>query len=204
MTTRVTETLYFMLKMTKSIVYQKQREHTTPGNILFCSLAERTVTTLKRICPILKSTGTRRKRILAMMENSVRQAVSLLSLELFNLAAHYSPDKTAEELHAEYRDRNKTLNSNPMLADWLFTKRATDYLQNNMANLYCFTDYWARIEHQHRGSAHMHGVGWTRDSPIVSYNNTKFWNIFISQKFNKSLRPIKCKKMSQRSMTKAF
>ena len=49
--------------------------------------------------------------------------------EFFNLAAHYSPDKTAEQLHAEYRDRNETLNSNPMLADWLFTKRATDYLQ---------------------------------------------------------------------------
>ena len=34
-----------------------------------------------------------------------------------------------------------------------------------MANVYCFTDYWARIEYQHRGSAHMHGVGWIRDAP---------------------------------------
>ncbi|XP_065826022.1 uncharacterized protein [Oscarella lobularis] len=113
-----------------------------------------------------------KKNLFAMMEKLgspscffTLSAADLHWPEFFNLAAHYSPDKTAEELHAEYRDRNETLNSNPMLADWLFTKRATDYLHNIMANVYCFTDYWARIEYQHRGSAHMHGVGWIRDAP---------------------------------------
>ena len=113
-----------------------------------------------------------KKNLFAMMEKVgspscffTLSAADLHWPEFFNLAAHYSPDKTAEELHAEYRDRNETLNSNPMPADWLFTKRATDYLQNIMANVYCFTDYWARIEYQHRGSAHMYGIGWIRDAP---------------------------------------
>ena len=85
--------------------------------------------------------------------------------ELFDLAQHYNKDSTSEELYRSYRKRNETLNANPMLADWFFTRRAFEFLKSFLVPVLGFEDYWAGIEYQHRGSAHLHGLGWIRDAP---------------------------------------
>ena len=68
----------------------------------------------------------------------------------------------------------ETLNANPMLADWFFTRRAFEFLKTFLVPVLGFEDYWARIEYQHRGSAHLHGLGWpnTRCTPLQNNNET--------------------------------
>eukprot|EP00118_Oscarella_pearsei_P020682 m.225765 g.225765 ORF g.225765 m.225765 type:complete len:1796 (+) comp40019_c0_seq3:374-5761(+) len=86
--------------------------------------------------------------------------------ELFDLAQHYRKGSNKDDnFFSDYKNRNKTLNENPFLADWFFTKRAFEFLHTFMVNVLGFRDHWAPIEYQHRGSAHMHGLGWIRDAP---------------------------------------
>ena len=62
--------------------------------------------------------------------------------ELFDLAQHYNKDSTSEELYRSYRKRNETLNANPMLADWFFTRRAFEFLKTFLVPVLGFEDYW--------------------------------------------------------------
>ena len=65
--------------------------------------------------------------------------------------------------------RAAALNSNPLHADWLFWRRVCLFMQAYYVDLLGAVDYWIRVEYQHRGSPHVHGLVWLRDAPSLEH-----------------------------------
>ncbi|KAK3932948.1 Nucleoprotein [Frankliniella fusca] len=83
--------------------------------------------------------------------------------ELFNQLA---PDEDFESM-STYRKRQLVKN-NPMIVDPFFLKRVEIFMEEVLTKKYKIKDYWFRIEYQHRGSPHMHGVLWMENAPDVT------------------------------------
>ncbi|KAK3933210.1 hypothetical protein KUF71_017471 [Frankliniella fusca] len=66
------------------------------------------------------------------------------------------------------RDRRKLVQDNPHIVDSFFDYRVNSFIKKVLQVHYKITDYWYRIEYQHRGSPHIHGVFWIQDAPDVS------------------------------------
>ena len=58
--------------------------------------------------------------------------------------------------------------SNPMLCTWFMFERVSTFLETFLYDELHIQDYWSRFEWQHRGSLHMHGVGYMRDGKDVA------------------------------------
>jgi hypothetical protein len=56
--------------------------------------------------------------------------------------------------------KNKYLNENPLIASFYFNEKVNYFIQNILKEKFKIKDYWYRIEFQHRGSPHIHGVFW--------------------------------------------
>ncbi|KAK3929764.1 ATP-dependent DNA helicase [Frankliniella fusca] len=83
--------------------------------------------------------------------------------ELFKLLA---PD---EDLTTMSLFRKKQLvKNNPLIVDTFFLKRVETFMAQVVIKKYKVKDYWFRIEYQHRGSPHMHGVLWIEHAPDVT------------------------------------
>jgi len=61
--------------------------------------------------------------------------------------------------------RSKAVVENPCMADWFFYHRLTEFMEVFYVDILGAKDYWFRIEYQHRGSPHVHGVVWLQDAP---------------------------------------
>ena len=83
--------------------------------------------------------------------------------ELYDLLKYYKPSADMTKIS----EKSKAMSENPHLTDWFFLTRAKSFLSYFFVNCLGFKDYWARIEYQHRGSPHVHGMGWIKDSPDV-------------------------------------
>ena len=56
---------------------------------------------------------------------------------------------------------------NPALTDWFFYCRVMEFIKAFYIGVLGVTDYWLRLEWQHRGSPHVHGLAWLPDTPDV-------------------------------------
>jgi hypothetical protein len=56
----------------------------------------------------------------------------------------------------------------PVMADYYFTKRFELYLKYFFVDYLKCKDYYVRIEYQHRGSPHCHGLGWMANGPNIT------------------------------------
>ena len=61
--------------------------------------------------------------------------------------------------------RSTAVNQNPAIADWLFYKRISKFVEAFYVDILGATDYWFRFEWQHRGSPHVHGLAWLPNAP---------------------------------------
>ena len=67
--------------------------------------------------------------------------------------------------------RAHALNSNPAAADWLFWRRVQLFMKAYYVDLLGAADYWMRVEYQHRGSPHIHGLVWLPNAPALERLN---------------------------------
>ncbi|KAK3926417.1 THAP domain-containing protein 11 [Frankliniella fusca] len=79
------------------------------------------------------------------------------------LAPHEDP-----ETMSEYK-RRELIQQNPLIVDEFFLTRVETFLQEVLAPKYKVKDFWFRIEYQHRGSPHLHGLLWLDNAPDVSH-----------------------------------
>ena len=63
--------------------------------------------------------------------------------------------------------RNRLLNENPLKVAYFFQKRAELFLFKCFNQKFKVKDYWWRIEFQHRGSPHVHGLFWFENAPSI-------------------------------------
>jgi hypothetical protein len=112
---------------------------------------------------------SRRKELLSMINSITLKSKKPTLFFTLSAADSFWPElfelldiRKHEEL--SYSERNKLLNDNPDLAIMLFRKRFEALLHVlttcNSSPFGSVTDYWFRVEFQHRGSPHMHGLLW--------------------------------------------
>ncbi|XP_034240282.1 uncharacterized protein LOC117644774 [Thrips palmi] len=65
-------------------------------------------------------------------------------------------------------DRRKLIQDNPKVVDEFFDHKVQSFIKHVMKKKYKVKDYWYRVEYQHRGSPHIHGLFWFEDAPDVS------------------------------------
>ena len=72
-----------------------------------------------------------------------------------------------EEEASSKSSRQKAVNQNPAISDWLFYHRVLEFVKTYYVGILGVTDYWLRFEWQHRGSPHVHGLAWLPNAPDV-------------------------------------
>ena len=85
---------------------------------------------------------------------------------------HSAADLQWPELAHFLAPTNGTSRSNaviekPCLADWFFYHRIIKFMDVFYVGILKAKDYWLRLEYQHRGSPHVHGVAWLQGAPDV-------------------------------------
>ncbi|KAK3923555.1 ATP-dependent DNA helicase RRM3, partial [Frankliniella fusca] len=83
--------------------------------------------------------------------------------DLFKIIA---PNEDLDTM-TEFR-RRKLVKANPMIVDNYFLKRAETFINNVLVKKFKVTDLWYRVEYQHRGSPHIHGVLWLENALDVT------------------------------------
>ncbi|KAK3907787.1 ATP-dependent DNA helicase [Frankliniella fusca] len=66
------------------------------------------------------------------------------------------------------KQRRDLLQNNPNIVDAFFSERVEKFITQIICKKFKIIDYWYRIEYQHRGSPHMHGIFWMENAPDVS------------------------------------
>ncbi|KAK3931895.1 ATP-dependent DNA helicase [Frankliniella fusca] len=66
------------------------------------------------------------------------------------------------------RERRQLVQDNPHIVDAFFDYRVNVLINKLLQTHFKVTDYWYRVEYQHRGSPHIHGVFWFENAPDVS------------------------------------
>ena len=63
------------------------------------------------------------------------------------------------------------LNQNPKLFSQFFNRKYEDFIFNHFKQFFGMKDYWFRVEFQHRGSPHIHGIVWLNGAPDITLLN---------------------------------
>ncbi|KAL5698787.1 DNA helicase [Ranunculus cassubicifolius] len=66
------------------------------------------------------------------------------------------------------KEKAKLLNDNPLITAWFLQPRVELFIKSFLKKEFSVVDYWYRYEWQNRGSGHVHGFLWIKDSPDVS------------------------------------
>ncbi|KAK3922134.1 ATP-dependent DNA helicase [Frankliniella fusca] len=66
------------------------------------------------------------------------------------------------------KERRDLLQKNPYIVDSFFHERVECFIETILKPKFKVLDYWYRVEYQHRGSPHIHGVFWFEGAPDVS------------------------------------
>jgi hypothetical protein len=59
----------------------------------------------------------------------------------------------------------ESLLQNPVSADWYFTRRFQLFIKFFFEEYLQCSEYYFRVEYQHRGSPHVHGMVWMPNAP---------------------------------------
>ena len=71
------------------------------------------------------------------------------------------------------RERAKKLNKFPHIAAYYFQQRAEIFIHHLMIPNLKIVDFWYRIEFQHRGSPHIHGLFWIENAPSIDVTHAQ-------------------------------
>ncbi|KAK3920008.1 LOW QUALITY PROTEIN: Putative replication protein [Frankliniella fusca] len=82
--------------------------------------------------------------------------------DLFRILAPESDIKSLSE-----KERKQLVQDNPIIVDTFFIKRVEALFEKVLIPKFIVNDYWFRVEYQHRGSPHVHGVIWLDGAPDV-------------------------------------
>lgn len=78
------------------------------------------------------------------------------------------PDHTIQESSSRtVQQKSQMISDNPIVACYFFKHRLEAFLKQVFFPKFDVIDHWHRIEFQHRGSPHMHGVFWLKNAPKV-------------------------------------
>ncbi|KAE8739677.1 hypothetical protein FOCC_FOCC014815 [Frankliniella occidentalis] len=66
------------------------------------------------------------------------------------------------------RERRILIQENPLIADLFFQHRLECFVDTVLEPEFQVVDFWYRIEYQHRGSPHVHGLYWCKNAVDVS------------------------------------
>lgn len=82
------------------------------------------------------------------------------------LVRHFGYDTTGKNETQISKDMQKLLSLNPLIANEYFAARVEVFLKL-VCSKFNVNDYWYRVEYQHRGSPHIHGLFWIENAPDV-------------------------------------
>ncbi|XP_052129224.1 uncharacterized protein LOC127750778 [Frankliniella occidentalis] len=74
-------------------------------------------------------------------------------------------------LRAKFKWKNQPVTNSDRythIVDYFYDYQIRSLIEKVLETKYQVTDYWYRIEYQHRGSPHLHGIFWNKDAPDVS------------------------------------
>ncbi|KAK3909608.1 ATP-dependent DNA helicase pfh1 [Frankliniella fusca] len=89
--------------------------------------------------------------------------LSAADLHWPDLFKFLSPDEDPQSM-SDAR-RRKLVEQHPAKVDAFFTLRGKTFITEVLRKKFQINDLWYRIEYQHRGSPHIHGVMWLKDAP---------------------------------------
>lgn len=93
-------------------------------------------------------------------------AADLFWPEIFKkIDPSYQTENTTDREILQHR--RKLLNNNPMEFAYFFNRRAEIFAEKVLKVKFEVEDYWYRHEFQHRGSPHIHGLLWLKNSPDI-------------------------------------
>ncbi|KAE8745030.1 hypothetical protein FOCC_FOCC008342 [Frankliniella occidentalis] len=111
----------------------------------------------------------RAKELIQMIEQlgmpTVFFTLSAADLQWPGLFKLLAPDVPLESLSDAMR--RDLVSKHPILVDKYFAERVKSFLHKVLKPKYKAVDHWYRIEYQHRGSPHVHGLLWLEDAPNV-------------------------------------
>ncbi|KAK3932677.1 ATP-dependent DNA helicase [Frankliniella fusca] len=82
--------------------------------------------------------------------------------DLYRLMSDVDPSTLSE------KERRDLVQNNPHIVDSFFDFRIKTFLNQVMEKKFKVVDYWYRIEYQHRGSPHLHGLFWIDGAPDLT------------------------------------
>ncbi|KAK3917404.1 ATP-dependent DNA helicase RRM3 [Frankliniella fusca] len=91
--------------------------------------------------------------------------LSAADLHWPELFAILSPDE--DQITMTEGRRRQLIQENPVIVDTFFLDRVESFIDLVLRPKFNVKDFWFRIEYQHRGSPHVHGVLWLSDAPDV-------------------------------------
>lgn len=96
-------------------------------------------------------------------------AADLYWPELGNILGEYYDgyDKLSERQKLQRRQR--LINNNPLTVAFFFKERAEYFIHNILVPKFKIKDMWYRVEFQHRGSPHIHGLIWIEGAPKLTF-----------------------------------
>ena len=114
---------------------------------------------------------TRSRELLEMVEQigppTIFMTLSAADLYWPDLYQILDPDYNYDAIRIEsaFLRRRRLLNENPMIVAYFFHQRLNSFLEKFFYKTFAVENFWFRIEFQHRGSPHMHGLFWLKDAP---------------------------------------
>ncbi|KAK3922585.1 ATP-dependent DNA helicase [Frankliniella fusca] len=82
-------------------------------------------------------------------------------------------------------EKTKLIGENPRLVSTFFKLRCEHLLHKCFFKRFDVVDYWYRVEYQHRGSCHVHGVIWIKGAPNVKNVKTEEEKQKVKEFFDK-------------------
>ncbi|XP_034255201.1 uncharacterized protein LOC117653547 isoform X2 [Thrips palmi] len=112
----------------------------------------------------------RGKELLSMVEQlglpTLFFTLSAADLHWPDLFRMLAPDEDFNTM-SDYR-RRQLVKANPLAVDSYFLKRAETFINDVLVKKFNVKDFWYRVEYQHRGSPHIHGIFWIENAPDVT------------------------------------
>src|ERR1700722_4315034 len=71
------------------------------------------------------------------------------------------------------KQNHQNVVNNPQIVAWFFNKRFEIFFNDVLVKHWDLEDWWYRYEWQHRGSAHVHGIGKIRNAPVIEWDQLK-------------------------------
>ena len=130
---------------------------------------------------------SQRKNLMAMINQLGNASVFFT----FSVADHHWPD-LRRFLDTDNRSIHEAIAHSPLTVDSYVMLRFQTFFDHFLSPYLHIEDYWYRIEWQHRGSLHIHGLAWLENVPdaLVATERqiSEYWDRFVNS-WNPAMQP---------------